>query len=71
VEGPSRRECSERRDNDVHGAGVYWPIGVFRFAGGRLYCGGGPRGTVQGGIGAFSVMSVRIPYAPSVTPPAR
>jgi hypothetical protein len=52
---------------DVHGAGVYWPIGVFKFAGGRLYCGGGPRGTIQGGIGAFSVMSVRIPYG-SVRP---
>ena len=40
MEGPSRRERSERRDSDVHGAGVYWPIGVFKFAGGRLYCGG-------------------------------
>jgi hypothetical protein len=31
---PSRRECSERRDSDVHEAGVYWPprygTGYFR-----------------------------------------
>jgi hypothetical protein len=32
---PSRRECSERRDSDVHGAGVYWPIGITKFVGGN------------------------------------
>jgi hypothetical protein len=40
---PSRRERSERRDSDVHGAGVYWPMGVINFVGGtiRLWgCGG-------------------------------
>jgi hypothetical protein len=31
---PSRRERSERRDSDVHGAGVYWPMGVINFVGG-------------------------------------
>jgi hypothetical protein len=32
---PSRRERSERRDSDVHGAGVYWPIGIIKFVGGN------------------------------------
>jgi hypothetical protein len=49
---PSRREHSERRDSDVHGAGVYWPIGVIKFARGtiRLWgCrGNAPCGTVRG-----------------------
>jgi hypothetical protein len=31
---PSRRERSECRDSDVHGAGVYWPMGVIKFVGG-------------------------------------
>jgi hypothetical protein len=51
---PSRRECSECCDSDVHGAGVYWPIGVIKFAGGttRLWgCGGNaPAVQVYGGI---------------------
>jgi hypothetical protein len=40
---PSRRERSERHNSDVHGAGVYWLIGVIKFVGGtiRLWgCGG-------------------------------
>jgi hypothetical protein len=32
---PSRQERSERRDSDVHGVGVYWPIGVIKFVGGN------------------------------------
>ena len=40
MEGPSKRERSERHDSDVHGAGIYWPIGVSKFVGGRLYCAG-------------------------------
>jgi hypothetical protein len=31
---PSRWECSECRDSDVHGVGVYWPMGVIKFVGG-------------------------------------
>jgi hypothetical protein len=44
---PSRRELSERRDSDVHGVGVYWPICIIKFAGGtiRLWgCGGNGTG---------------------------
>jgi hypothetical protein len=42
---PSRREHSERRNNEVHDVGVYWPMGVIKFVGGegtiRLWgCGG-------------------------------
>jgi hypothetical protein len=42
-ERPSRRKRSERRDSDVHGVGVYCPIGIIKFLGGtiRLWgCGG-------------------------------
>jgi hypothetical protein len=37
---PSRREHSERHNNDVHRAGVYWLIGVIKFVGERLGCEG-------------------------------
>ena len=33
---PSRWEHSESRDRDVHGAGVYWLMGVIKFAGGTI-----------------------------------
>jgi hypothetical protein len=45
-ERPSRRKRSERRDSDVHGVGVYCPIGIIKFLGGtiRLWgCGGNGR----------------------------
>ena len=70
MEGPSRRERNERRDSDVHGAGVYWRIGVFKFVGGRLYCGDAgatPPRYGTGGYRGFLVMSVRSPYG-SVCP---
>ena len=53
MEGPSRRERSECRDSDVHGAGVYWWIGIFKFAGARLYCGSARATPPRYGIGAF------------------
>jgi hypothetical protein len=30
----TRRERSDRRNSDVHKAGVYWLIGIIKFAGG-------------------------------------
>jgi hypothetical protein len=51
---PSRRERSERRDSDVHKAGVYWPMGVIKFAGGgRLGCGGAGAMPPRYGTGYF------------------
>ena len=59
---PSKRERSERRDSDVHGARVYWPMGVIKFAGGtiRLWgCRGAGPAVQYGGILG---MYVRSPY---------
>jgi hypothetical protein len=63
---PSRRECSECCDSDIHGAGIYWLIGVIKFTGGtiRLWgCGTGVRGYFRDYV-QFRTESVQVSTVP-------
>jgi hypothetical protein len=64
--GSSRREHSKCCDSNVHGAGVYWPIGVIKFAGGRLGCGRMGATPPRYGTGVRGILG--IPYSPVLNP---